>query len=304
MYESRSTLFDYIAYYIDVYSEYPAFRVVLVFFDLFWQYLPYIIASILVSSLIARYLRPEKLQKTFTYNRFWSILLASLLGTISPLSSYALIPFAGSLLLLGFPLGPVSAFIFSTPLMNPTIFILTLRGLGLKMALARTISTILIGIASGYLSEMIFRHVSGLKEDPKFKLPKTKAFLPYVLSMAKYMSKAFFIALFLASLVRVFLKPEQVAGLLGPDKPWSISVAALLGVPFYTCGGATIPVVSSLIDLGMSHSAGLAFFIAGPATNLPNVSAVLLTFKWQYLVFYLLLTLLLAIGCGYVFSIF
>lgn len=302
MYVSQATFLDYLAYYLDKLSNYKSFKVILVFFQLLWQYLPYIIFSIFVTSLIAIYLTPKKLGKLFRFNKFGGIFIASLLGAISPLSSYALIPFAGALLSLGFPLGAVSAFVISTPLMNPTIFILTFQGLGLEMALARLLATILIGITAGLLAELIFKR-SVLRENIALKIPKTKAFWPMVCAMTRYMSKAFLFALLLASLIRIFLRPEAVAGLFGADKPWSISLAALLGVPFYTCGGATIPIVSSLIDLGMDRSAALAFFIAGPATNLPNVSAVYLTFKWYYVVFYLLVSLLFAVLSGYLYTI-
>lgn len=302
MYVSQSSFLDYLAYYIDKLADYKWFKIILVFFQLLWQYLPYIFLSILFSALLAIYLTPKKLGKLLCFNKISGIIIASLLGAISPLSSYALIPFAGALLSLGFPLGAVSAFVISTPLMNPTIFILTLRGLGLEMALARLVATILIGIIAGLLAELLFKR-SVLRENLALKMPKSKAFWPTVGAMARYMSKAFLLALLLASLVRVFLKPEAVAGLFGADKPWSISLAALLGVPFYTCGGATIPIVSSLIDLGMDRSAALAFFIAGPATNLPNVSAVFLTFKWYFVLFYLLVSLLFAVLSGYLFNI-
>lgn len=302
MYVSHSSFLDYLAYYIDKLADYKWFKIILVFFQLLWQYLPYIFLSILFSALLAIYLTPKKLGKLLCFNKISGIIIASLLGAISPLSSYALIPFAGALLSLGFPLGAVSAFVISTPLMNPTIFILTLRGLGLEMALARLVATILIGILAGLLAELLFKR-SVLRENQALKMPKSKAFWPTVCAMTRYMSKAFLLALLLASLVRVFLKPEAVAGLFGADKPWSISLAALLGVPFYTCGGATIPIVSSLIDLGMDRSAALAFFIAGPATNLPNVSAVFLTFKWYFVLFYLLVSLLFAVMSGYLFNI-
>jgi len=302
MYISRSSPLDFLAYYLEKLSQHQLGQVLIVFGELFIQYLPYLILSIFFSAFLAMYLTPKRLEKMFCFNQLGGIIIASLLGTISPLSSYALIPFAGALTLLGLPVGAVSAFVLSTPLMNPTIFILTWRGLGWEMAVARVISTILIGIISGVLANFIFSNKVIIRENTSFKLPKNKTFWTYVLSMTRYISKAFLWALSLASIIKVFLKPELVISFLGVNKPWSIPLAALLGVPFYTCGGATIPVVSAMIDLGMSQSAALAFFIAGPATNLPNISAVAWTFTWYYLVFYLVVSLSLAVLSGYFYS--
>ena len=303
MYVSRSSPLDFLTYYFEKFTQHQLGQVLLVFWELLTQYLPYLILSVFISAFLAMFLTPKRLEKMFCFNRLGGIIIASLLGTISPLSSYALIPFAGALTLLGLPIGAVSAFVLSTPLMNPTIFILTWRGLGWKMAVARVISTVLIGIISGVLADFIFANKVVIRENTALKLPTNKAFWTYVLAMTRYISKAFLWALSLASIIKVFLKPELVIGFLGVDKPWSIPLAALLGVPFYTCGGATIPIVSAMIDLGMSQSAALAFFIAGPATNLPNISAVAWTFNWYYLVFYLVISLSLAVFSGYFYSL-
>ncbi|HHY18706.1 MAG TPA: hypothetical protein GX522_02310 [Firmicutes bacterium] len=303
MYISSATPLDYLAYYLDLFAQYQLGQVVITFFELLWQYLPFIVLSIFFSAFLNIYLTTERMEKLFQFNRLGGIIIASLLGAISPLSSYALIPFAGALTSLGFPIGTISAFILSTPLMNPTIFILTLRGLGLEMALWRLFSTLLIGISGGIASEILFGNNPILKENPFLNKPKTKGFWPNVLSMANYMKKAFLIALFLASLVHTFLKPEIVASFLGPNKRWSIPLAALLGVPFYTCGGASIPIVAAMMDLGMHKSAALAFFIAGPATNIANISAVFVTFKWYYILFYLVFSLVSAVLIGYLYNL-
>ena len=60
------------------------------------------------------------------------------------------------------------------------------------------------------------------------------------------------------------------------------------GVPFYVCGGAAIPVVQSLAELGMSKGAVLAFFISGPVTKVSNLVILGAAFKSRLLAWYLL----------------
>ena len=48
-----------------------------------------------------------------------------------------------------------------------------------------------------------------------------------------------------------------------------LAAGVIAGVPAYLNGYATIPLVRSLIDLGMPASTGLAFKLAGGVTSIP-----------------------------------
>ncbi len=64
-----------------------------------------------------------------------------------------------------------------------------------------------------------------------------------------------------------------------------------MGVPFYSCGGAAIPLVEVLKDMGMNNGAVLAFFIAGPATKLSTLYIYKSLLGVQALLLFLALTL-------------
>ena len=49
----------------------------------------------------------------------------------------------------------------------------------------------------------------------------------------------------------------------------ALPLAVIAGVPAYLNGYAAIPLVRSLIDLGMPASTGLAFMLAGSVTSIP-----------------------------------
>ena len=77
--------------------------------------------------------------------------------------------------------------------------------------------------------------------------------------------------------------------------------AIALGVPFYSCGGAAIPLVRVLGEMGMNRGAILAFFIAGPSTKIETLVAYKSVMGFRFLIFYLIITLSGAFIGGFLF---
>jgi uncharacterized membrane protein YraQ (UPF0718 family) len=82
------------------------------------------------------------------------------------------------------------------------------------------------------------------------------------------------LAFLIESLMIAWVPGEVVARSLGSENAFAIPLAVLLGVPAYLNGFAAIPLVSGLIELGMSPAVGLAFMLAGGVTSLPAALAV------------------------------
>ena len=93
-----------------------------------------------------------------------------------------------------------------------------------------------------------------------------KAFL----MVAKFMLLAFLIN----ACIQFYLPENILSGFIATDSHFSVLIAALVGVPFYTSNMTALPLVSGFISLGMSQGAALAFLIAGPVTTLPAMMAV------------------------------
>ena len=105
--------------------------------------------------------------------------------------------------------------------------------------------------------------------------------------MTIYICKYFFLAIIIAAVIKILVNPEYTIRFLGDNKFISVLITTGAGIPFYVCGGAAIPVVQQLAELGMSKGAVLAFFISGPVTRISNLIVVNATFKsiilWLYL---------------------
>lgn len=82
------------------------------------------------------------------------------------------------------------------------------------------------------------------------------------------------LAFVMEALILAYVPQETIAGTLGDGNPLAVPMAALIGAPIYLTEVATLPIVSGLLQSGMSPGAAIAFLIAGPATTVPAMAAV------------------------------
>ena len=303
--------------FLDHYNGSYTQRILQEAIDLFILLWPYLVAGIVLTSLIKVTLSKEKTASFFHHHQKVSILMASFIGVISPLGSYVVIPLSASLLLLGTPLPVLMALIIASPLIDPNLFILTAGAFGYKMAVARMISAFLLGIFAGYATAWlmkfnVIKDTNIIKREEELLTsyqvlksggdPKIR-FLSTLLNMTLYISKYFFLALMVAALIKI-LAPAQLMFRFFNDNPFlSVLFSAAAGVPFYVCGGAAIPVVRELADLGLSNGAVLAFFIAGPLTKISNLLLVYAVYNFRIFLLYILTGISGAILFGWFYNI-
>lgn len=86
-----------------------------------------------------------------------------------------------------------------------------------------------------------------------------------------------FIGYFLNGLI----PPSWVAAVFGNGRAYSIPLAATLGLPLYVNTEASLPLVRSLLDAGMSQGAALAFLITGAGTSFGAVAGAMTIARWR-----------------------
>ena len=111
------------------------------------------------------------------------------------------------------------------------------------------------------------------------------------------------LAWFIGALISLYVPEEWIITILGRDKPWSIIIAAFLGIPVYTSNLTAMPLVGSLLAQGMNPAAALAFLLAGPMTTLPAMSAVFGLVNRKVFALYIGFALIGAMIGGYAFQI-
>ncbi len=282
----------------------------------------YVLLGAFAAALIAQLMSHAKVRAFLTRRGGAPIVIASVLGVLSPMCSFAAIPLAGGLLAAGVPLAPLMAFMIASPLMNPSLFIITWGVMGPEMALARTISALFLGILGGVVVELALarkwsRFDSPLRSTftmsgdfpvceescaPASLRHQTRAFLRHGIRMTIFIAKYFILALFLAGAVQALVSPSWIAALLGGGGFKSAILGGLLGIPLYVCGGGTVALIGVLVSMGMGQGAALAFFITGPATKISTIVALHAVLRKRIAAVYLAVTIIGGVLIGYGYS--
>ena len=76
---------------------------------------------------------------------------------------------------------------------------------------------------------------------------------------------------------------EWLTTLLGGSGPFSVVLAATLGVPFYFSTEASLPLLASLVQGGMGEGAAMAFLVTGAGTSVGAITGGLLIARWRVL---------------------
>lgn len=106
------------------------------------------------------------------------------------------------------------------------------------------------------------------------------------------------LAFVLEALILAYVPQETIAGVLGGGNPFAVPLAALIGAPLYLTEVAALPIVSGLLQSGMSPGAAIAFLIAGPATTVPAMAAVWTLVRPRVFVLYVGIVVVGAMALG------
>jgi hypothetical protein len=80
-----------------------------------------------------------------------------------------------------------------------------------------------------------------------------------------------------------------------------VVLGAVIGVPFYTPTLVEVFLIKSLLALGMSAPAALAFLIGGPMASIPSMLGVSRLIGWRTVLSYALLAMLAATIAGMIY---
>ncbi len=100
-----------------------------------------------------------------------------------------------------------------------------------------------------------------------------------------------------------FFPQDFVVKIAGPGNPWSIPVAALIGVPMYIRAETVIPIAAALVGKGMGVGTVLALVIAGAGASIPELIILGSMFKKKLIIAFTLNVFVIAIVAGYLVDI-
>ncbi|MCW8842121.1 MAG: permease [Rhodobacteraceae bacterium] len=258
---------------------------------------PFILFAILAIGYLKATGAETLLAKAFEGRETRMILLAALLGGLSPFCSCEVIPFIAALLAVGAPLSAVMAFWLASPLMDPAMFAITSGTLGFDFALAKTFAAVGLGLLGGSLTMLFAKSVvfaDPLRDKPQVggccgvRKPfsgapvwafwtdpdRRTSFRDAVIENGLFLLKWLAIAYTIEAIMIRYIPASWIAGVLGGEGVGPIFLGALVGAPAYLNGYAAVPLVDALLQQGMSNGAAMSFVIAGGVSCIPAAIAV------------------------------
>ncbi len=272
---------------------------------------PYIAFAVLAVAYLKASGAESIVAKAFEGRQVRMIVLAAMMGGLSPFCSCEVIPFIAGLLALGTPLAPVMAFWLASPLMDPPAFIITAGALGWDFAVAKTMVAVGMGLMGGFVmlsmtraglfADSLRERSSGgccgcgspFKGKPNWTFwreeKRRDVFRKEALANGHFLLKWLTLAYVLESMMIAYIPAESIAQVLGGDGIVPIVLAALVGAPAYLNSYAAPPLVAGLMEQGMSAGAAMAFVIAGGVSSIPAMTAVFALVKREVFAAYIAL---------------
>lgn len=276
---------------------------------------PYLAVGLIMAATLQVYLNPGKIKGFLARHSGKSSFLAVLFATLTPFCSCGTMAVVIAMMASTVPWAPVVAFMVSSPLMSPSVFVYATGVMGLGFAVALLTASILIGLGAGWIAGILEKR-GFLKNQGRFVTPtvaetacacsnepvaeaapaapgfeecrcgetpwrravrrlKLGTFGNALLSLTPRLLFTFTGFAAIGYLIASIFPTEWLIGLFGQGKFYGVPLAATMGLPLYLNTEASVPLVQSLIEAGMSQGAALAFTIAGAGTSLGAIAGAL-----------------------------
>ncbi|WP_333594225.1 permease [Anaerospora hongkongensis] len=239
-------------------------------------------------------------------NSFIGALGAIVFAFVTPFCSCSTIPIVVNLLNKKVRFGIVMIFLFSSPILDPTILTLMVFALGWKVATFYTLITSVLSIVIGFtLEKMGFENavkdvtVQNIDEPTatfniaaawKETIDLMKAVYPYLLLGAG-----------IGAFIHEIVPTEWISTYLGGDSWWLIPLAAIVGIPLYVRLSAMIPVSQILIAKGMSAGAVMALVISSAGASMPEIVMLNSIFQKRLVAAFIGSVILMSTVSGFLF---
>jgi uncharacterized protein len=334
------------------------------------------VAVSFIVGILMEYLPPSRIRDFLSNRLTWvQYLLGSGLGAVTPFCSCSTVPITAGLLKGGVPFGPIMAFLFSSPVLNPIIVALLLSLFGLKVTAVYVVVTFLGSMAlAAFFSKLgMEREVkpgfqttsccevgvnpqtvqikiesatssccSSQSAQPLVTLtmvrpeggcctPEPKA-APQQAVQALCCSAGFegvfdsghvsfkekmkhaslsaidtFKGVFwylllgagIGAFIYGFFPQDIVVKVAGPGNPFSIPIAAAIGVPMYIRAETIIPISAALVAKGMGLGTVLALIIGGAGASIPELIILGSMFKKKLVFAFAMNVFFVAIAAGF-----
>jgi len=270
---------------------------------------------IFVVSIIRSYFPPERTKKILSHKKlFMGNISAALLGIVTPFCSCSAVPLFIGFIEAGVPLGVTISFLISSPMVNEVAVVLLWGLFGWKITAIYISTGLLVAIFGGVvigklrLEKWVEEYVYKIHIEQRHEIIKQtfKDRLQYAkentTDIVKRVWLFILIAIGIGGFIHGYVPQDFLVQYAGPQNPFAVPVAVLLGVPLYSNAAGIIPIVYALMEKGLSMGTVLAFMMAVTALSLPEIIILRKVLKIPLLGVFVGIMTATIIAVGYLFN--
>lgn len=275
-----------------------------------------LVLILFVVGIIRSYFSADKTRKALEGKPlFVGNVLASVLGIATPFCSCSAIPLFLGFVEAGIPIGVTFSFLIAAPMINEVALILLAGLFGWKIAVTYVVTGLSIAILSGYVLEKL--KLQKYVADWVFKVQLNQQnTTELTLSVEDRLNAGFDsvkeiirkIWLYIIAGIAIgagahgYVPDDFLASLLGEQNWYSVPLAIMVGIPLYSNAAGVIPIVSVLIEKGVSVGTALAFMMSVIGLSLPEIIILKKVLKWQLIALFILVVAAGIVAIGFLFN--
>lgn len=271
---------------------------------------------IFLISYIQSYFPPEKTKRILTkFKGIYGSIISALLGTVTPFCSCSSIPIFIGFSNAGLPLGVTFSFLISSPMVDIASLLLLASFFGMKVSIVYVVLGLVIAIVGGTIISRLNmeNEIRTYNEKTRDLYDESENFnqkqrLNYALEDTKVIVKNVYIYVLVGvgvgALIHNWIPQDMILSILGHENPFSVLIAAIVGIPMYADIFGTIPIAEALFMAGVPIGTILAFMMSVTALSLPSIIMLSKVVKPKLLCVFVGIVTIGIIITGYVFNSF
>ena len=270
---------------------------------------------VFIIAYIQSYFPPERTKKILS--RFNGILgnkIAALLGTVTPFCSCSSVPIFIGFTRAGLPLGLTFSFLISSPLVDLGSMLMLMSFFGEKFAVAYVLLGLGLAVIGGLMisSLKMEDHIKSYNGDVKALYSESENFtqkerLSYAKSdtviIVKNVYKYVLMGVGIGAIIHNWVPKEFILAILGPDNPYGVLIATIIGIPIYADLFGALPIAEALYLAGVPSGTILALMMGITALSLPSMIMLSNVLKPKLLGVFIGIVTIGIIIIGYTFNL-
>lgn len=275
-----------------------------------------LVLIIFLVGIIRSYFSPEKTRKALEGKPlFVGNVMASVLGIVTPFCSCSAIPLFIGFVEAGIPIGVTFSFLIAAPMINEIALVLLVGLFGWKVALIYVFTGLTVAILAGfvlekmklqkYIAEWVYQIKSNQQGIVVDKLTFDQRIDAGVTLVKEILGKIWIYILAgiaIGAAAHGYVPDDFLVKALGAQNWYAVPLAIIVGVPLYSNAAGIIPIVSVLIEKGISLGTALAFMMSVIGLSLPEIIILKKVLKWQLIVMFVGVVALGIVLVGFVFN--